>query len=620
MLALEDITDDEFLAITSEDLRSAIESRTEIERRKQRSYKAYEAWSDKVAGGGKLDEADGGSGEFGWSKLTIPMLFWIVETELPRIALGAPTLMAVAKNPKAVPYQKAKTLRLQAQMVDAQARPAIFRSAKRMSLYGLGPMLWWWNQDEARVAVTDVSWFDFFISPEAPRWQDAEVLWIRAWYTERQLRELEKREDDQGPKYKNIDQVISGNSGDPATEDPLWAERRKVHGTGNQTRAEHGGIYALYTGWYKDGTVAILGGADHEVLVQRRVTPYWRRIPLAARKRLKDGSLDPDGATSRPLRPIVCLGNTPDTEGPYPTGSGEVVISYQEELSTIRRQALDQSTAHLNAPVVYDKAALGENASAKIDAAFGTPGGKLGVNGGQDVNMVVRRLQPGQMSIDTQAMSELGRQEVQLVTGISDYVGGLMSQGGLGSNTTATAVQRITDESNMRWRFKNALVEDDMQVAAQIVDACDRMFGQVLYHPVDGGGEWGDASGVTDHNGLLELGMEFNGDEFEYEIRIEAGSLTPPSQSQEFQDLVKLVETAMAVPEMAGKVRWSEVIRDVVSALGFDPARVLLSDEEAQALMLNRAAAENAGPGETPVGEPEPVEDAVHPEGMVVPS
>lgn len=599
----------DLVRIACSDLDAAIRSRSEIEQRKLRAYKAYEAWSDKVTGGGKLGESEGGRGEFGWSKLTIPMLFWIVETELPRIALGAPTLIATAKNPAAVPYQKAKTLRLQAQMQDADARPAIFRAAKRMSLYGLGPMVWYWNQDEARMQVEDVSWFDFFISPEARRWQEAEVLWIRAWYTERQLRRLEKREDKDGkPLFENIDEILTG-SGDPTIEDPLWGERRQAHGAGTEVWPDDDGVYPLYTGWYRDGSVVILGGASHETLVQARATQYWRRIPFAARRRLEDGSIDPDATMMRPFRPIVCLSNTPDTEGPYPTGSGEVVINYQEELSTIRRQALDQATAHLNAPVIYDKAALGDNASAKIDAAFGAPGGKLGVNGGQDVNTVVRRFVPGQLSIDTQAMSELSRAEVQLVTGISDYVGGLMSQGGLGSNTTATAVQRITDESNMRWRFKNALVEDDMQEAARIVDACDKLFGQVMYWNTgggDGAGDMAGMSGITNHDGLLELDIAFNGDAYEFDVKVEAGSLTPPSQSQEYQDIVKLIETAVNVPEMAAQVRWSEVIRNVVAALGFDPASVLLTDEETAA----KLSAMQANPGETPVGTPQPVEAA----------
>lgn len=606
---------DEIAEIAREDLRAARDSRREIEKTKLRSYKAYETWSDKVLGGGKDSETDGGRGEFGWSKITVPMLYWVVETELPRIALGAPTLIASPKSPKAVPFAKAKTMRLQAMMADARARPAIFRAAKRMSLYGLGPMLWWWNQDECRMSVDDISWFDFFISPEARRWQDAEVLWTRAWYTERQLEELGKRKDKDGkPLYDKLDEVIRG-SGDPSTEDDTWYARREAHGMGSSVTwpVQSGGVYPLYTGYYQDGSWIVLGGSNGEVLCRAAVTQYWRRIPLAARKRLEGGELDPDGPKMRPFRPIVCLGNTPDTEGPYPTGSGEVIVTYQEELSTIRRQALDQVTANLNSPIVYDMSALGEDADALIDMAFGAPGGKLGVRSGMDVNTVIRRMPPTQLSIDVQAMSELHRTEAQLVTGISDYVGGLMSQGGLGSNTTATAVERITNESNMRFRLKNAFVEDDMQEAARIVDACDRLFGQIMYFNPQKDGSFGERdAGVTDHDGgLYELSNEMNGDEYEFDVKVEAGSLTPPSQSQEYQDLVKLIETAMAVGPMAASVRWPEVIREVVSALGFDPNRVLLTEQEA----VVQQVADQAGDGETPVGAPEPLDDTAMPGG-----
>ncbi len=613
-MLVKDKTEEEFAELAKEDLRAAIFSRQDLEARKLRVYQAYEVWSDKVTGGGKLSEADGGRGEFGWSKLEIPMLFWVVETELPRIALGAPTLVATAKNPKAVPYQRAKTMRLQCQMRDARVRPALFRSVKRMSLYGLGPMLWWWNADEGRVAVDDISWFDFFISPEARRWDDAEVLWVRSWFTPRQLDELAQKKDSSGAQlYRNLDDVKRA-SGDPNVVDPMRAKRREVHGQGPEQWTEDGAPLPLYTGYYKDGSIIMLGGVDHETLVQARVTPYWRRIPRHARRRFakdtevngvlyKAGDVDPSAPTMRPMRPIVCLGNTPDTEGPYPTGSGEVVLTYQEEISTYRRQAMDQATAHLNAPIIYDKAALGENARAKIDAAFGAPGGALAVNAGSDVRSVVHRLAPGQMTMDVQGFTDMSRQEVQLVTGISDYVAGISQMSGLGSNTTATAVQRITDEANMRWRFKNALVEDDMQVAAMIVDNYDRLFGSTLYENLGDDREF-EAPGTTDHGGgLVELDMAFNGDDYDYDVKVEAGSLTPPSQTQEFGDLMQLINTVMSVPEMAMKVNWDELIRDIVQVLGYEPSRVLLDEQQVMAKM----AAASAQEGETPVGPPIPI-------------
>lgn len=606
-MLVKELDRDEFARQAWDDLNAAIETRVELETRKMRVTELYEAWATKVKGGGKLGETEGGRGEFGWSKLSVPLLFWIIETELPRLALGAPTLIATAARPESVPYQQAKTLRLQRQVQLSRMRMPLFRTIKRMSLYGLGPMMTWWNPDKAAFAVSDISWFDFFISPDASEWSEAECLWVRSWYTPRQLRRMADRVDSHGEKlYENLEEVIQA-SGEPDMTDPLWSQRREVHGEGPEAWTREGGLFPLYTGWYDDGSVIVLGGSDGRILVQARESPYRERIPHAARRKIPvtgdDGiirmEVDPAGPTHRPMRPITCLTNTPDPAGsPYPIGSGDVVLTYQEELSTFRRQALDQATAHLNSPVVYDKAALGEDANAKIDAAFGQPGGKLAVNAGSNVNEVVARMKPGSLTMDVVGVSELLRSEAQLATGISDYVAGAASSAGMPSNQTATAVNRITDEANMRWRFKNVLVEEEMQVFASHVDAMDRQFGGVLMS--DKNGSTRVAAGVEDHESLYELGLEANGDECDYDVKIEAGSLTPASQTQRVNDLMAYVNTAVAVPEMAAAVDWTEVIRNLTEALGFDPDRVLLSEKEVMA----KAVAMNAAPGETPVGEP----------------
>jgi hypothetical protein len=301
----------------------------------------------------------------------------------------------------------------------------------------------------------------------------------------------------------------------------------------------------------------------------------------------------------------VCIENTPDPgKSPYPIGSGDVVLSYQEEMSTVRRQALDQMTAHINSPLAFDKTAVGEDATAKIHAAFGQPGGMLPVNAGGDIRNVVMRLQPGALTTDVPAMSELFRSEAQLASGISDYVAGLASQGGMPANQTATAVQRITDEANMRWRLKNLIIEENMQVAARIVDAFDRQFGGTLFLTGSVGKIPDGAQGIKRHGDtLVELGIEANGDEMEYEVRIEAGSMTPAAQSQLVADIVELVNAASTVPEMAMSLDWDEITKNLVSALGFDPDRVLLSEAEKMAKQVTAMA----GPGEVPIGEPVPV-------------
>lgn len=599
-MLIDELGEEALAKLAQEDLRAAIETRQTLEERKVRSYELYRLWNPKVQGGGKLGEHEGGRGEFGWSKISVPMCFWVVETILPRLALTAPTLIVTAITPEAAPYAKAKQLRLQQQVKRARMRMALFRALKRKILYGLGPMIWWWTPDDARIAVDDISWFDFFLSPDARDWQSADVIWHRTWYTPRQLAQLAKVKGSDGePMYQNLDRLLGGAEVDAA--DPLWQERREASGQGPESWPNAESVIPLWSGWYKDGSVVVLGGSDYRELVQSRPSPYQERIPPEAR--------GPNSPTTRPLRPFVCLTNTPDPESPYCISDAEIVDNYQEEISTSRRQALDQMTAHLNAPIVYDRGALGEDASALIDAAFGVPGGKLPVSA-TDIRQVVQRLSPGQLTQDIPAISELLRSEAQMATGISDYVVGQAQQAGLPATQTATAVMKITEEANMRWRFKEALDEEDMGVGARIVECLDCQFGGHITCAAPSGYQQDPLhKGIKElvPGQLLGITPEANGEGYDYDVCIEAGSLTPAAESEQARDLLQLMQVLSGIPQAATLVDWNEMVREVVETMGYDPERVLLTPAEIAQQQMQAQAQGAAPPGYAPAGPPVPL-------------
>lgn len=76
------LNEDSILEQAREDYRSALEARRDIEDRKLRDYRLYRRFNSMLTGGG-LKEED--KGEFGWAKLTVPLVFWITETVLPAL-------------------------------------------------------------------------------------------------------------------------------------------------------------------------------------------------------------------------------------------------------------------------------------------------------------------------------------------------------------------------------------------------------------------------------------------------------------------------------------------------------------------------------------------------------
>ena len=75
---------------------NAIEARRDLEELKRQHLDLYRAFSRDIAKGGKGSEE---AGPFGWSKLVVPISFWIVETILPRLALNLPRAIATPDSP-----------------------------------------------------------------------------------------------------------------------------------------------------------------------------------------------------------------------------------------------------------------------------------------------------------------------------------------------------------------------------------------------------------------------------------------------------------------------------------------------------------------------------------------
>jgi len=577
--SLEGLTDKQTQEMVRDDWHSAVESRHELEERKLKSYKLYRAWRDELAGHGKS-----GRGPFGWSKLTVPLIFWVTETTLPRIGVQPPTVIVNAKTPEAVPYAQAKQMRIQYHLRQAHMEEELLVALKSMLILGDGIVKVPWNPDTRCPGFIAVNWWDWFVSPEAERWHTAEVLYHRTWHTRRDLERLSKREDEKGKPIYDLEAIeaLASMGTQRSASDPTWQARRDTQGIGWSIYARGDEPVPVIEAWYRDGARVTFGGDDLG-LVLRVVDgeDYVHRTPKG-----------------QPYRPFSVFQNTPDLYSPYSISDAEMLEGHQAELSTLRNQYIDQITMNLNAPLGYDNRRVRPE---QIDAAFGQPGGKFGTDGPpQDA---VARFTPGSTSRDFSEVYDNVRGEAQIVAGVSDYAAGMGAAPGV-DNQTATGISLITQEANKRFQAKLKFVELAMRRVAEIYDWLDRSLGSNPIYTIpeqDPLLEPG-TQGVTMRGKMAMVSGAPNDRNLDYEIDVDAGAMAPPATQEQARKVMTLMQAIAVMPPQAQQsIDWQALLKQVIEAHGMEPDRVI----NPQLAMPPMGT-----PGEVPVGPPEPVDQS----------
>ena len=572
-----------------EDFRAATENRKEIEDRKLDSYKLYRAWRDDVQGGGRYQ---GGRGPFGWSKITVPVIYWTTELVLARLGVMPPTVVVTAKNPESVPYAQAKQLRIQHYLKQAAFEEEMLVVLKSMLILGDGIVKVPWDADRRAPGFVAVNWWDWFVSPEAERWHQAEVLYHRTWHTPKDLTRLAEAKDGNGKPLYDLDalQQIMGASNTRSMGDHGWSTRREIQGLGPMRFPSGEEPVSIVEAWYKDGTRVTFGGEELGIIL--RVVSSEESIHKT-----------PNG---QPYRPFSVFQNTPDLHSPYSISDTEMLEGHQAELSTIRNQHVDQATANINAPMGYDARKVRPEA---VEDAFGTPGGMFGTDG--PPGDVVVRFAPSGSSRDFPEIYDLIRSEAQIVAGVSDFSAGMANSAGL-DNTTATGISIVTQEANRRFQQKLKFVELGMRRVAHIYDWLDRALGleDVFTDPGSDFSMEDGSKGIMMDNGFAQVsGALVNGPDNDFEIEVDAGAMAPPAAGEQARKTMTLLQAIAAMPpEAQMMVDWPGLLRQVVESHGVPADKVL---KQQMPMPLGPPIPVDGGaPGEQPVGPPEPVEEA----------
>ena len=154
---LDGLNEDQILEQAREDFVSVMEARRDIEDRKLRDYRLYRRFNEYVSGGA-LREGD--RGEHGFSKQTIPLVFWITETVLPRIGVDPPKVTVSARSPEAGSFAQAAQLRMDRHMKYLWYQDRAIRAIKQFLVLGDSPIKTPWDEAQGGPGMIVVPWFD----------------------------------------------------------------------------------------------------------------------------------------------------------------------------------------------------------------------------------------------------------------------------------------------------------------------------------------------------------------------------------------------------------------------------------------------------------------------------
>jgi hypothetical protein len=553
---------------------AARDARHEIEDRKRQSYRDYRAWRPDATHGGK---AESSTGPFGWSSTTVPMIYWSIETILPRLGTQAPTIIARPQTPAAVAYAQAKSMRIQHDLKRAGADMQIQLALRTGMVMGDGVMKIPFDERIGGPTIMAIDWWDVFVSPEATSWNNSEVIFHRSWHTKRDLQRLGQREDANGkPIYdpEVLEQLI-GSLADRRVKDNSYAERQEISGLSTKW-TERSAVVPLIECWYKEGARVVIAGTDRPMLlsVQKEDDYVWK---------------DPKG---RPFRPFAVFTPTPDLFSPYGISLAEMLSSHQRELSVLRNAYTDQISASIFSPLGFDARKVRPE---DVAQAWSAPGGMFAVEG--PPGDAVARFQPGSMTRDFSVVYEQIRSEAQLIGGTSDYGAGMSSSAGV-DNQTATGISLIVSEGNKRYESLRHQHELAMQEVACHFDYIDRRLGPLQrFVPVESGYQPPmGAMGMEITGDLATIGAEVNTPDKLYDVEIDVGAMAPPQNQEQAKNVTALVQSiAMLPPPVQQQVQWDQLMRMLMESLGQNPDR-----------LISPMPPPGMG-GEIPVGPPEPI-------------
>lgn len=367
----------------------------------------------------------------------------------------------------------------------------------------------------ADLFVDRVSPWDFWIEPTAPSFAQAR------WVCHRVVATKDEVESD--PRYRNTKNISYQSH--PYDHDDQRVRQQEGE---NVSEARWANLYEFYDTAEKV-MVTFVDGSD---------------VPL----RWVEGIVPP----------FVQLANYPIPNSPYHFGELEQIWSLQQELNKTRSQMATHRRRN-TAKVFIKKDALNEEAKQALQSPI--VGEFVPVDGDQPLDDLIKAASFPNLSADTYNVSEIHRQDILEITGVSEYQRGVLPN----VRRTATEASIIEGASNAKTRFKLRQVER----AARGIGILLLAFAKEIF-PLTTEDEMrlfitgSDADGIIradpdlapDEVGQSDVGGVLTPDVFEgeYQVDVEVGSTelrSPTVREQKFREMaLALIQVAATLQQL----------------------------------------------------------------------
>ena len=364
----------------------------------------------------------------GKSKITIPALFYIIETIVPRLAvklLGAkPVFKVLGRTFEDMDNANLIEVLLDYQLEDINFNTKIISVIRDVLLYSVGFIKYFWDYDvyngDDKPNFMVCSPKSIFIDPDATSIDDARYAIHKVYLSKAQIK-----------KYieKGVFNLINSIDDIDNLQDNKEKQETVI---GLSTKIK--GKYLFYEHWTPNKVYTYTEGK----LVRNDDNPYGRI-------------------------PIIDFKNYPLTDQFYNISDGAMILDLEEELITKRRQRLDNINFVLNTMWILER-----GNDIDEEELVSRSGGIIHTNNKDALDPV--KIPDVTMSSFNET-NDLER-EMQNISGATDYLRGISEH----SRETATSVQTLSAAGNMRFFVKLLSIYQSFSKIAKAFIDMDRKF------------------------------------------------------------------------------------------------------------------------------------------------
>lgn len=561
------VTDEERLSILATQLDRYRESHEYMETLYPsmiKAFKAYRSIADPM-----VDQE--GKVIKGRSNLYIPYPHAIVENEMPRIAGRLPRVKAFPRKPG----DKVKVDAIQDLIYYSLDRLGFIKLqtlwARQHAIYGWSPLFHYWRKEErivlsrqqdptgawALIKEPQVVWddfdarvldvFDCYMQPGIEELEQSDWFIFREWVSDKDI----KMRVEQGLFYPETLKYLEDNPRPSAIVRDGTGRRQRddliktQSGLGNHFYGKHEILYVLEA----DKMYAVL---NQDWLLRK-------------------------GDNPNPLQelPIINFKLTPMVSEPIGISTLEALAGLPQKLNALSNTRMDQIALSSQGVMLADRYANTDFANLRMEA------GNVILTDNMDS---VKPLELKEPTISSEREVLTTKEELQFVSGVSDFIVGVQSSSRL--SDTATGVSTIVREANAKFALKLAMFEAGSLRKFVLVDHAYNM----VYMPYEKRIHILGPKGYQTRNVKLEEIL------CECDFVIEPGSSIPLDQLSRREYLLALSDRVLANPQIvdvpkffrelfeAGDIRNADELLIVQDSVASDVDDIALAEAEDIAL------------------------------------